>query len=357
MPSAKNVAWSQLKVGIVAAFALTILGALLFLITGSGGLFRKTSKLYTYFSDSAGLTAGSGVSVNGIAAGEVLSVSHSPGIDPRRFVKVEMKVYSDFLQTIPDDSICIITAPNVLGVKFINIKKGKAAKAVHDESELKSQEPTDFEQIADKGNALLLSLNESLKRVDHIIGVVERGEGSIGKLIFDDQLYANLNGTANEARKLTAQLNSGKGSISKLLYDDSLVEDMRKTMARADRLIQGLEKGEGTAGKLLKDPALHDDLRKTMAEFRTIAADLNAGKGTAGKLLKDEALLKQMQATMARIDGLLDGINSGKGTLGQLVVNQQLYESLNGTTREFQAFMKDFRANPKKFLSIKLGLF
>jgi phospholipid/cholesterol/gamma-HCH transport system substrate-binding protein len=38
-------------------------------------------------------------------------------------------------------------------------------------------------------------------------------------------------------------------------------------------------------------------------------------------------------------------------------VNQQLYESLNGTTREVQGFMKDFRANPKKFLSIKLGLF
>jgi phospholipid/cholesterol/gamma-HCH transport system substrate-binding protein len=39
------------------------------------------------------------------------------------------------------------------------------------------------------------------------------------------------------------------------------------------------------------------------------------------------------------------------------MVNQQLYDSLNGTTREFEAFMRDFRANPKKFLSIKLGLF
>ena len=50
-------------------------------------------------------------------------------------------------------------------------------------------------------------------------------------------------------------------------------------------------------------------------------------------------------------------INAGQGTIGQLMVNPQLYESLNGTTREFHEFMKDFRKNPKKFLSIKLGLF
>ena len=41
----------------------------------------------------------------------------------------------------------------------------------------------------------------------------------------------------------------------------------------------------------------------------------------------------------------------------QLLVNPQLYESLNLTTREMTGLLKDFRANPKKFLRIKLGLF
>ena len=54
---------------------------------------------------------------------------------------------------------------------------------------------------------------------------------------------------------------------------------------------------------------------------------------------------------------LLDKINNGQGTLGQLVVNPTLYESLDGTTRELQGLLKDFRSNPKKFLHIKLGLF
>ncbi len=357
MPSAKKVSWAQLKVGVVALIALVLLGVLMFLITGPGGLFRTYAKLYTFLSDSGGLVAGSKVSVNGIEAGNVMKVEFAPGTDPKRFVRVEMRVFSDFLPSIPEDSIAMVTSENVLAGRFINIRKGSKPTPAKDGGELKSREPQEWEAVVDSGNRLLNALDVMLKRVDNIVSVVERGEGSIGKLIYDDQLYGNLNGSAAEARKLIAQVNSGKGSISKLLYDDALVEDLRGTIAKTNRLIDGLEQGQGTAGKLLKDTALHDDIRKTIAEFRTLAADLNAGKGSAGKLLKDEALVKQVHATIARMDSLLDGINSGKGTLGQLVVNQQLYESLNGTTREFQGFMKDFRANPKKFLSIKLGLF
>ena len=50
-------------------------------------------------------------------------------------------------------------------------------------------------------------------------------------------------------------------------------------------------------------------------------------------------------------------LNAGQGTVGQLMVNSSLYDSLNGATKEAQALIKDVRANPKKFLRIKLALF
>jgi phospholipid/cholesterol/gamma-HCH transport system substrate-binding protein len=40
-----------------------------------------------------------------------------------------------------------------------------------------------------------------------------------------------------------------------------------------------------------------------------------------------------------------------------LLVNRQMYDSLNGATSELQQLLKDIRANPKKFLRIKLALF
>jgi phospholipid/cholesterol/gamma-HCH transport system substrate-binding protein len=60
---------------------------------------------------------------------------------------------------------------------------------------------------------------------------------------------------------------------------------------------------------------------------------------------------------LAKFSGTLDKLNAGQGTVGQFLVNQQLYQSLNGATREFQDLAKDIRANPKKFLRIKLALF
>jgi phospholipid/cholesterol/gamma-HCH transport system substrate-binding protein len=94
-----------------------------------------------------------------------------------------------------------------------------------------------------------------------------------------------------------------------------------------------------------------------MGEIRTLIADVNAGKGTAGKLLKDETLYRRLDELVAKINGAVDKINAGQGTVGQLLVNPQLFEALTGATHEFQSLAKDMRANPKKFLTIRLTLF
>jgi phospholipid/cholesterol/gamma-HCH transport system substrate-binding protein len=118
-----------------------------------------------------------------------------------------------------------------------------------------------------------------------------------------------------------------------------------------------MQNGQGTAGKLLKDPALFNEATQVLNEMKGLVADLNAGKGTAGKLLKDDQLNQHLNELISRLNTTVDKIDSGQGTLGQLVVNPQLYQELDSTTREFQSLAKDIRANPKKFLRIKLGLF
>ena len=343
---------------------MILLAAMVFLVTGKTSFFEEKVRLYTYLSDSAAMSTGAEVRLNGIEIGKVENVDLSGDADQRRAVKIQMLISADRLKQIPTDSEASIGAANVLGTKYINIKRGVNSDSIPANGTVKALDTSSFDDVVASGYNMIESTRGMLKRIDGLVSVIEQGKGSIGKLIFDEQLYKNLNGTAAEARKITEQINTGKGSLSKLLYDDELLQDVRRTFTRVDRLLDGLEQGQGTMGKLLKDPAVHDDLRKTMAEFRTIAADLNAGKGTAGKLLKDEATIRKINATIdqvngtiAKMDTLLGKINSGQGTIGQLLVNQQLYETLNGTSKEMHDFMKDFRKNPKKFLSIKLSLF
>ena len=49
VPSQKQLKWSQLKVGLTVLAASVTLGLLIFLMSGTGGLFTKKIELKSYF--------------------------------------------------------------------------------------------------------------------------------------------------------------------------------------------------------------------------------------------------------------------------------------------------------------------
>jgi phospholipid/cholesterol/gamma-HCH transport system substrate-binding protein len=357
MPIETKVKWARLRVGLMAITAMLILAVLIFLITGETHLFQSNAEIFTYLNDSAALAEGAPVYLNGIPVGQVKKIMLSGSYDPRRVVKIDMQIPEDKLSSIPVDSEASISAANVLGTKYINIKKGMSKSTVKPGQEIPSLNTAEFEDVVQQGYAVLASLQETIKRMDRIVGSVENGKGSIGKLLVDDTLYNHVLQVVDEAAKVAKALSSDKGTFGKLLYDPQMYNDLRGSLTRVDKLLQGLQEGQGTAGKLLKDPSMYNEAQKTVADVHKLVTDINDGKGTVGKLLKSEDLHKQIQATIARLDLLMDKVNSGQGTLGQLLVNSSLYDNLNGTTREMNGLMKDFRANPKKFLRIKLAIF
>ena|ERR1039457_1187501 len=364
MPSESKTSWAKLRVGVMAVGAMVILAVVIVLITGSTSIFTAHATIYTYLSDAASLTNGAPVNLNGIPIGKVKDIHLSGLSDPQKTVRIKMQVEKDKLAAIPVDSLTSISSANVLGTKFINIKKGKAPDTVRDEGTLPSLNTAEFEDVVQQGYAILTALkgtvdriNDVVVKVSGIVGNIENGSGSIGKLLVDTTLYDNLLKIVGTFQSLADALNSNKGTIGRLINDPSLYNQIHDELARFDDIMKGLQEGQGTAGKLLKDTALYDEMRKSIAQVNTLLADLNAGKGTAGKLLKSDELANQLKATIGRIDLILDKVNSGQGTIGQLLVNTQLYDNLSGATREMHELMKDFRANPKKFLRIKLSLF
>ena len=346
-----------MKIGLLAIAAFLVLAVLIFLLTSSRGLFQNFVRLRTYMEDAGGIADGSVVRLNGITIGYLDHLTLTNSRDPKRTVEFNMMVKDKFLRDIPVDSVVGISAANLLGDKFLNITKGRSQQTVHPDAELASLQTQDIPELMASMSTLLQSFQGIINRVDSLLAGVEEGKGNIGKLLKDEQLYDRLNGIALEGQKLLSDIRNGHGTMSKLIYDDELYKDVQAPLKRIDALLADLQNGQGTAGQLLKNPALYDDLEKTVAEIRTVVADINAGKGTAGKLLKDEALYAKFNELAAKLTTTVDKINGGQGTIGQLVVNPALYDSLTGATREFQALAKDMRANPKKFLTIRLTLF
>ena len=357
MPSASKVSWAQLRVGVMALVALAILFVLVILLTGNKNLFSKEITVYTYLDDSAAITEGSAVRLNGILIGKIGKVGLSGENSPKRIIRLDLAIDEDKMAAIPDDSQALIGAENLLGTKYINIKKGKNATTVKAGGEIKSLESKEFQDLVNAAYPSLENVQKIVERIDNIVSMVEQGKGSIGKLLTDDALYQRLVSTIAEVQGIAANLGSGNGTIGKLLYDEALYDDFRATIKRTDAVIADLQAGKGSAGKLLKDPALYDDTRATIAEMRKTIDGINKGEGTAGKLVKDDELYRNINRLVARLDTVVERLQSGQGTMGQLMVNPQLYESMNGTMTEMYSFMKDFRANPKKFLTIQLKLF
>ncbi len=349
---------AQLRVGILGIVALFFITLLIFLLTGGSGWFKKEVPLTAYTADASGLTKGSPVRINGITAGKVNSVGLSGETIPKRVIKIDFEVDQDMLKQIPVDSVGSVGSDNLLGsTKFFDITKGVKPETIQAGATLRSEDTQQFDQLVKQGFGVLDSAQGILVKIQDLVGQIENGQGTIGKLLVDPSLYNSVEATVLQLQQLSTSLNSRTGTIGHLINDDTLYTQVQTIVARVDTMTQALQQGQGTAGMLLTDKKLYDNLNHSVTQLDTILANLNAGKGTAGQLIVSDKIANQLSATLTNVNTTIDKVNSGQGTVGQLMVNPQLYDNLTGSTRELQELLKAFRANPKKYLSIKLHIF
>lgn len=358
MASKEKVSWARFRVGILGIISLFCITLLLFLLTGGTDWFSKKEPLHVYLSDAAGLQPGAPVRINGIAAGKVNSVMLSGETNPQRIIKVDFQVDQNMMHQIPQDSQASIGSDNLLGsTKFLEIDKGTQAVPIEPNATIKSANTAQFDQLVKQGFGVLDSAQAILNKIQDLVGSIQNGQGTIGKFLVDPTLYNSLQNTVSQVQLLASTLNTKTGTIGRLVNDDTMYKQIDSLVTRLDTITKGLQQGQGTAGMLITDRKLYDNLNTSVDQLNTMLTNLNAGKGTAGQLLVDDRIAKQVSSTLEKVDVTFDRINSGQGTIGQLLVNPALYEAATSTTRELHDTLKDFRANPKKFLTIRLRIF
>ena len=357
MATTSKSKWAQLKVGLMAMVALLLLAFLIILMSGVNPLFRRTTDVYTYLPDSVAMTEGATpVRLNGILIGKLKKVEFSGSSDPNRIVKLTLSIYDDSLPLVPIDSSAKLAQQNLLGSRYVNIKKGRSSQTIQAGSEIPSTDTAEIEDLFQQGSSTLAALQKIMERVNGILDDVQGGKGTIGALLVDKTLYNRAVEIVGDVKNLTAAMNAPDSTLGRLIHEDTLYQDVRGTVSKVDTLLDGLNSGQGTAGKLLRDDALYNELHATMTDVRTTIAKINQGDGTVSKLLNSSELHDQLIVSMGKLNGVLDKVNNGDGTIGRLMNDPSLFEGFDGTTRELQGLLKDFRANPKKFLTIQLKL-
>ncbi len=209
MPTTRKSTWAQLKVGLMAMFALLLLAFLVILISGSNPLFQRTTDVYTYLPDSSAMTEGATpVRLNGILIGKVKKVELSGSSDPSRIVKLTLSIYDDDLKLVPVDSTAKLAQQNLLGSRYVNISKGRSTQTIQAGAEIASADTPEIEDIFAQSSSTLAALQKILERVNSIISDIEGGKGTIGALLTDPTLYNRFVEITNDVKTLTTALNA-----------------------------------------------------------------------------------------------------------------------------------------------------
>ena len=357
MPSQKQLKWSQLKVGITVIVASITLGFLLFLMSGTSGLFTPRITIKSYFDNASGLRIGAPVRLSGVDIGNVTKISIVKE-KPLTPVEITMKVSTKYSYDLRRDSVASLETAGVLGETYLDIDSSQAVGgALQDGDTIPTQVHPDFNQVVRASQSTLQNMDALLKRADRILAFAESGKGSLGKLIYDPTLYNRFSLTVADFQKIVEQVGNGEGSLGRLISRNDAYDKFISTLDKMNGVIDDMQQGKGTAGKFLKDPSLYNNANNTISNLKKFTDDINAGKGTLGKLSKDEELAKKLDTTITKLAQLTSDLEAGQGTAGKFFKDETLYNNASQMLSETKDLVKAIRENPKKYLSIKLHVF
>jgi len=359
VPSEKQVRWSQLRVGLTVIFATVTLAVLIFVMTGTTGLFTRKITVHAYVDNAGGLRVGAPARLEGVDIGNVSGIRVVQ--DPKHKVApvdVTMKITTKYEDTMKSDCQASLNTAGVLGEVFVDIDCRQATgKPLQTGDVLPTKDVPQLQDVVRATQGTIENVNVLLKRVDDIVSYVQNGQGSIGKIIYDPSLYNRADDTLKQLQNLAQQLNSPQGSIGKLINSDELYNKANSAVDNLNKVIDQVNNGQGTVGKFLKDPSLYDNANKTISEANSLIAGVNAGKGTLGKLTKDEELARKIDNTVTRLDHIIDRLDKGEGTAGKFLVDPSLYNNSDKLLVETRDLIAAVRKDPKKYLTIHLKLF
>ena len=74
-----------------------------------------------------------------------------------------------------------------------------------------------------------------------IIDGVNAGEGSLGKMVKDEKLYAETTASMTNLKEILQKMNSGQGTVGKLINDQEFYKNAKLTLQKVDKATEGLE--------------------------------------------------------------------------------------------------------------------
>ena len=203
------------RLGAFIVLTLAVLAAGVFFIGSKEYLFGSTYQLKTQFDNVAGLAAGANVLVGGVTSGTVESISlpHKPG----EKVTVVMKLDWSTHEIVKQDSVASIETEGLLGNQYLAISFGSEGQPDVKDGEIIGSEPpllmADMLKrasgILDSSQKAVQNTTEATAHLNSVSAKIDSGQGTVGALVNDKDLYNNLQQTTVTLHATMLQAQTG----------------------------------------------------------------------------------------------------------------------------------------------------
>jgi phospholipid/cholesterol/gamma-HCH transport system substrate-binding protein len=275
-------------IGVFVIGGLLLFTIGLFMIGDRQMAFAKKFTIYADFARVTGLQPGAIVRVSGAKAGSVKEII--PPSRPSEKFKVRLEITEELHPLVRTDSIASIDTEGLVGGSFLSIATGSdSAPPAPDQSTIGGKEPF---ALAD----LLQQTSETIKKVNEIIddlkGDVQNAVQSVSETVdnanqlIDDvsddvKTMASAGGRiTQDAADIADSIRNGQGTIGKLVKDDELYRQATAIAKNAEQIAHDAREVVEEAKKALNDlqskngpvQGLASNLKQTMDDARNAMA-------------------------------------------------------------------------------------
>ncbi len=187
----------EFKVGLFVFLGLVVLTWFVLLI-GDFKLMKVGYRINAVFSFANGIKVGAPVRIAGVDKGEVKEIHLSHDDDNKPLITISAWVEGD--TKIPSDSRAWVNTLGLLGEKYLEIIPGEAYdRPLPEGGRLRGEDPTSVQEVTDltkeialQAKDTLASIKEVLDSLDVVLGDIQEGRGTVGKLFTEDSLYTDI---------------------------------------------------------------------------------------------------------------------------------------------------------------------
>ena len=216
-------------VGIFVLVGVALFAIALFMIGERQLAFAQKFVVYTEFTTITGLQPGAIVRVSGAPAGSVTGIEAPGGPDDK--FRARLEITEDLHQLVRTDSVAAIQTEGLVGGSFLAVTIGtEGAPRAPAGSTIPSREPfvlADlFQQMSEtmgKVNATIDDLRSGIEKTLVSVNTTVDSTNALINEISDDvgPAYASARITSDAAR-IAEGIRKGEGTVGKLLKDDEL---------------------------------------------------------------------------------------------------------------------------------------